>query len=156
MNRGTYNDDGDREKTTDARTQKALQQYLTVLDDTPRVDGADGLYEVVSESGKSYVVDVQLGACECPDHRYRETVCKHIRRTRYATGDVPIPAGVDGVDPDLGRHVDGPRVVATDGGEVESDADGECVAGEDWCSGPNGDETPCLDCWNAARGLEVA
>ena len=91
----------------DQHDVRALTQYLTVLEDLPRVDGADDLYVVVSESGSSYLVDAREGACECADHRYRDVECKHIRRVAFATGRREIPEWVDedAIDPDLGRHV---------------------------------------------------
>ena len=55
--------------------------------------------------------------CTCKDHEYRGVRCKHLRRVAFATGEESIPTGVDGVDPQLGEHVDGEsQVVATDGG----------------------------------------
>ena len=101
------------------RTERALTQYLTVLDDVGRVKGAEDLYLVVSESGKEYTVDTRGGRCECPDHRHRGVECKHLKRVAFATGERPVPADVEGVDPQLGDHVEGgPEVVATDGGAV--------------------------------------
>lgn len=93
----------------DRRDELALTQYLTVLDDLPPVAGDDDRYVVVSESGATYVVDLGEGTCTCPDYRYRGGRCKHLRRVEFATGKRPIPVGVDAVDPDLGRHVGGPR-----------------------------------------------
>lgn len=89
----------------DRRDRLALTQYLTVLDDLPAVAGDDDRYVVVSQSGAEYLVDLRAGTCSCPDYQYRGGRCKHIRRVEFATGARPIPAGVDGVDPDLGRHL---------------------------------------------------
>ena len=103
------------------RTERALTQYLTVLDDVGRANGAEGLYLVVSQSGKEYLVNTHAGRCECPDHRHRGVECKHLKRVAFATGEKPLPAGVEGVDPQLGEHVEGgPEVVATDGGVVRT------------------------------------
>ncbi len=92
----------------DQRDADALTQFLTVLEDLPRVDGADDLYIVVSQSGSSYLVDAREGACSCPDHRYRDIECKHIRRVAFATGQREIPSWAveEAIDPDLGRHVE--------------------------------------------------
>jgi len=98
----------------DRRDVLALTQYLTVLDDLPRVDGNEDRYVVISESGSEYLVDRRDGSCSCPDYRYREVRCKHIRRVEFATGARPIPAGIDGVDPDLGRHIHAPEDSDTD------------------------------------------
>lgn len=92
----------------DRRDVLALTQYLTVLDDLPPVDDHEDRYVVISESGSEYLVDLRDGTCSCPDYRYRRARCKHIRRVEFATGARAIPAGVDGVDPDLGRHVHPP------------------------------------------------
>lgn len=92
----------------DRRDVLALTQYLTVLDDLPPVDGHEDQYVVVSESGSEYFVDLRDGSCSCPDYRYRGGRCKHIRRVEFATGARAIPAGIDGVDPDIGRHLHGP------------------------------------------------
>lgn len=95
------------------RDERALTQYLTVLDDIGRARGADGLYQVVSESGSEYLVDA--GTCECPDAEYRSPPggCKHRRRVMFATGQRPLPVGIarDDVAGDLGEHV------STDGAE---------------------------------------
>lgn len=91
---------------------RALTQSMTVLDDAGRVRGADDLFAVVSESSREYLVDHRDGVCECPDYRYRERRCKHIRRVDFATGTRPVPADQDDldVDPQLGEHVRGEPV----------------------------------------------
>ena len=40
----------------------------------------DGLYEVESASDHTYLVDLEAGRCTCPDHVFRKTRCKHVRR----------------------------------------------------------------------------
>jgi hypothetical protein len=117
----------------DERDVRALTQYLTVLDDYDRARGADDLYMVVSQSGDEYLVDARAGRCECPDHEYRGVRCKHLRRVAFATGERPIPAGVDldAVDDQLGRHVTAnPRRVATDGGDVRTGDGGDVRTGD--------------------------
>lgn len=139
----------------DDRDVRALNQYLTVLDDVGRARGADDLFLVVSQSGSEYLVDTRLGACECPDHEYRadelgEHGCKHQRRVAYATGEREIPAGVDrdAVDDQLGHHVSGgPRQAATDGGVmVEADDGAEDCQCEDL-----GGDFPCFECYRTGR-----
>jgi len=85
----------------------ALTQYLPVLDDLPSVAGDEDRYVVVSESGAEYLVDLGAGTCTCPDYRFRGNRCKHIRRVEFATGEREIPPGIDGIDPDIGRHLHG-------------------------------------------------
>ncbi len=91
------------------RDVRALTECMTALDDLGAVAGADGLYVVVSESGRSYTVDVSNGACTCDDAFYRSPAggCKHVRRVEFATERREIPAWVDrsAVDDQLGRHV---------------------------------------------------
>jgi len=120
----------------DERDVRALTQYLTVLDDTGRARDAPGLYLVVSESGSEYLVDAVEGVCECPDHRHRDVRCKHLRRVAFATGERPIPADVDGIDEQLGMHVDAtPQRAAADGGIIDAGDDGEILDerdGPDW------------------------
>ena len=68
-----------------------------------------GVYEVRSESGNTYRVDIAGGTCTCLDWQQREPDggCKHLRRVdaEIKAGDVPRP---DGRVPD--------QLVAVDGG----------------------------------------
>ena len=93
----------------DQRDVDALTSCMTVLEDVGRARGAPGLYVVVSDSGRSYLVDVEGGCCECDDSLYRhpEGGCKHYRRVLLATGRRAIPAWAnrDAIDPHLGEHV---------------------------------------------------
>jgi hypothetical protein len=71
----------------DDRTLRALTEYHTVIEE------ARGLFEVVSESGATYRVDLTEPACTCEDFQYRseqldEQGCKHIRRVRLEVGQV--------------------------------------------------------------------
>ncbi|WP_255190992.1 hypothetical protein [Natronobeatus ordinarius] len=100
--------DGDAQETVDELNERALTQYLTVLEDYDRARGVDGLYMVVSQSGRVYFVDARLGACECPDHQYRNRRCKYIRRVAFVIGAEPIPIGID---PQLALHVSGEPIL---------------------------------------------
>ncbi len=43
-------------------------------------DAGNGIYHVTSStSGEIYEVDLINETCTCPDHTYRETLCKHIQ-----------------------------------------------------------------------------
>jgi hypothetical protein len=132
------------------RTERAPTECTTVLPLWGDV------YSVTTESGAEYRVDGRDGRCTRPDHNHRDVECNHIRRVAFATGDVPIPGDVDGVDDLLGEHVDGePQVVAADGGIIEAGDDGEildesdddrpddCDCG-DW---NNGLKLPCWPCY---------
>ncbi|WP_109745683.1 SWIM zinc finger family protein [Salinigranum rubrum] len=145
--------ESDANECIEPRTERALNQYLTVLPDYDRARGADDLFMVVSQSGKEYLVDTRLGACECPDHEHLGVRCKHLRRVAFAMGERPIPAGVDGVDPQLGEHVYAtPQVAATDGGIIDGsdDASGDEQRPDDCdCGEWNADSD--LPCWPCAR-----
>jgi len=119
----------------DERDERALTECMTVLPEAPDI------YTVVGENQNGeYTVDARFGVCTCADYEYRTPAggCKHVRRVAFATGERPIPAGVD-VDPQLGEHVDGP--VATDGGvavqEGDAETDDEC-----WCEDK---DFPCFE-----------
>lgn len=98
-------------RALDSRDVDALTGRMTVLDDIGQARDAPGLYVVVSDSGRSYLVDSEGGACTCDDSLYRspDGGCKHYRRTLYAVGRREIPAWVDHsqIDPLLGDHVGG-------------------------------------------------
>ena len=145
----------DRGTDLDDRDARALTECMSVL---PK--GGD-VYTVVGENGGTYGVDLREGRCTCPDHEYREVRCKHIRRAEFATGERSIPAwaDTDTIDEQLGDHVEAtPQVVATDGGIIVADDDGEilepdvnhgrpenCKCGE-W----NADaDLPCFACYRA-------
>ena len=96
-------------RTLDQRDVAALTEKMTTLDDVDRARGAPGLFVVVSQSGRSYLVDVEGGCCTCDDSLYRhpDGGCKHYRRVEFATDAREIPEWVaeSRVDPLLGEHV---------------------------------------------------
>lgn len=133
------------------RDERALGEYLTVLEDVGGARDAEELYLGVSQSGSEYLVDARDGVCECPDYEYREVRCKHLRRVAFATGAEPIPAGVDVADDQLGAHVNGtPRVTATDGGEIVKAGDGAEVLDE------SGEEADVVDLATVTGNAEPA
>lgn len=106
------------ESRLDERSRRARTEPMSVL------ALGDGLYEVESGSGGTYLVDMNAGRCTCPDHVFREARCKHIRRVaiEITEGRTPPPGEVavecrdcetvvfvdeDGVDSD-GEGLDGP------------------------------------------------
>lgn len=91
----------------DERDAKALTESMTVVGWIERARGADGLYEVYTQSGANYLVDLQTGSCECPDARYRDRECKHQIRVKFEVGAREIPAWVDpdDVDRQLGANI---------------------------------------------------
>lgn len=69
----------------DDRTRRARNEQMQV-----RVLGG-GVYEVDSESARTYRVDVPGGRCTCPDHTYRRVTCKHIRGVAQAVAEGRVP-----------------------------------------------------------------
>ncbi len=139
----------DRE-SIEPRSERALTECMTVLDDAGRAAGADDLFVVVSQSGREYLVDARERTCECPDHQQRAVECKHLRRCAFATGDAVIPgAAVDraALDEQLGLHVDSVTHVAAQGRTARPDGGdpaarpGDC---ECWAAT---DDLPCVRCY---------
>ena len=149
-----------RTETLTAREARALIEYMTVLADVGEARHAPGIYRVVGQNGNTYTVDARgHGRCSCPDaeHRLDDTeTCKHQHRVAFATGERAIPVWVDrdAVHPDLGAHVDGPRVAATDGGElIEAGDDGEVLEAPENPVQDGGDDSQDrpddCQCWDA-------
>lgn len=71
----------------DERSRRARTEPMSVL------ALGDGLYEVESDSGETYLVDVEAGRCTCPDHVFRNVRCKHLRRVaiEITEGRTPPP-----------------------------------------------------------------
>lgn len=64
----------------DTRDRRALSEQLTVLEHRPDI------YQVYSEKGIEYLVDIRTPSCTCPNFMYRKADCKHIRRARIEAG----------------------------------------------------------------------
>ena len=143
----------------DERDRRALEQYLSVLDDYGPARDADDLYMVVSQSGSEYLVDVRgAGSCECPDAAYRDATCKHQRRVKFATGLRPVPVEIDPADVDdqLGAHVDGePEFVATDENRTLATDGGVATLGDaaDDVQDATDDRPADCDCWSPDQDL---
>ncbi|MFC6719570.1 SWIM zinc finger family protein [Natrialbaceae archaeon GCM10025810] len=67
------------------RARRARAEAMSVL------ALGDGLYEVESESGHTYMVDLEAGRCTCPDHVFRDARCKHIRRVAIEITEARTP-----------------------------------------------------------------
>lgn len=95
----------------DARTIRAITEYMTV------VEKAQALFEVTTQSGSAYTVDLVEPACTCPDFQYRDTIeeCKHIRRVRLEVGQVDA----DAFEADLASQAD---ELETEAGALEEKA----------------------------------
>lgn len=70
----------------DKRDRRALSERLTVIEHGPDI------YQVYSEEGIEYLVDIRTPSCTCPDFMYREADCKHIRRARIEAGSRDLDA----------------------------------------------------------------
>lgn len=88
--------DGGKKRALRARTER-----MVVI---PQID-ADGdcigIYDVHSQSGKTYVVDItQPGRCDCPDMQYNEpeSGCKHRRRVAMMFRETDLPRPGENAD----------------------------------------------------------
>lgn len=55
----------------------ARGQHLCAISAVRHLGGAR--FSVASATtGEIYTVDLNAGTCECPDHHYRQTCCKHL------------------------------------------------------------------------------
>jgi hypothetical protein len=106
---------------------------------------ADRFYEVHSQSGNTYEIDLQTGACTCPDCQQRgeQYACKHTIRASL------VEVVAEGVST---------RTVAKVAGYARDPEHG-CPAGGHGgdCAGPlagNG-ELPCPTCCDATRSEET-
>ncbi|MFC4540487.1 hypothetical protein ACFO5R_00935 [Halosolutus amylolyticus] len=74
------------------RTRRALTENMDV-----RFGQRGPVYDVFSESGSTYVVDVEKETCTCPDFEQRQPDggCKHLRRVdlEIRTGLISAPDG---------------------------------------------------------------
>jgi hypothetical protein len=89
------------------RDVRALTEPMLVVADHP---DAWGDHEaVVYNADREYLVNVDIGYCDCPDVQYRRTRCKHLRRADFALGrrDVPDWVEVDALDDPLRKRVEG-------------------------------------------------
>lgn len=135
------------QNSLDPRDARALSERMTVLP-----EGGD-VFEVVSESGSSYRVDLLEGRCTCADAEHNlpndvREICKHGARVRFATGAWTIPslADTESIDPLLGCSVDStPQIASTDGETVvwatdltENDCDDCADLRDGWV---------CADCY---------
>jgi hypothetical protein len=71
------------------RVYRAMRQPMTVLADHNGHE-AIGVYDVHSDSGSNYTVDLDYGDCTCPDEA--PFACKHQIRVALAIRHTPVPA----------------------------------------------------------------
>ncbi len=91
--------------TTADPTRRRLPLPAAELDDRSRRARTEAMsvrsfgtnvYEVTGESGATYTVDLGAARCTCPDYRFRDAQCKHLRRVaiEVTEGRVPPPGHV--------------------------------------------------------------
>lgn len=111
---------------TTARSVRAATEYLATYERAP------GIFEVYSEDGTQYIVDVRGPACTCKDWEYRSDElgndgCKHIRRIRMERGEIDVTpllkTDLD-LDPLLLETIPTPAQATPDGGAATALADG--------------------------------
>ena len=85
-------DENPSQETLEPRTKRARTEEMDVS-----LLQKGGIYEVQSESGNIYEVDVASETCTCPDFTKRNPSggCKHLRRAdlEVRSGNVPRPDG---------------------------------------------------------------
>ena len=89
------------------RVTRAMTAIMGVEHDGP------GIYRVDSDSGDSYMVDLESGMCECPDARSRGPWCKHFFAVLFQTGELPSVVGT-GVVVDESPSADADHAEAAD------------------------------------------
>lgn len=74
--------------TTQESTEKRIEKAKTENMEVTVHDADMGMVKVTSETGNTYAVIINgaKSRCTCPDHEYRETSCKHIRRAAAELG----------------------------------------------------------------------
>jgi hypothetical protein len=73
----------------DKRTIRAATESMSI----DRHAGDTGEFDVYSESGSVYRVDLIAGSCSCPDDEHNAPAggCKHLRRVEMETGQRSVP-----------------------------------------------------------------
>ena len=107
---------------------------------------ADRFYHVHSQSGNTYEVDLQTGACSCLDavNRGDRTYCKHAIRS--ALIEIYADKRSSGVTSAVGAMV----------ASYAREGDQGCPSENDWlCDGPLGPRLPCPNCMDAVRSKHV-
>ena len=87
---------GDGPAAANALTERggrALTDPIDVYADDPAASGGGEV--AVYSGGRRYIVDLEAGSCDCPDHTHRTAVCKHLRRVAFETGRWSLPKGMD-------------------------------------------------------------
>jgi hypothetical protein len=108
-----------------------------------------------------YTVDIAAKSCTCPDNKFHDNRCKHIRRVCILTGDRPVPEWIPeevSIDPILGANVEKDiRFIMSDGGflsdfvEDETDADVDTNGRPESCTclaSFDDDGLPCFACYS--------
>lgn len=115
----------DADVELETRDVRALTEPMLVYPDDP--DAPLDCEVAVYSEDRQYIVNREVGFCECPDNHYRDEVCKHLRRVAFEVGARDLPQWVDREQLDDGfrMFVDDdhdPDAGAGAGGEVPADA----------------------------------
>lgn len=89
----------DADAVEEDRARRAREESMVVVPITNDDNTATGLYHVTSQSGSTYLVDLDGGRCGCPDNRHRESLCKHLRRVAIMVTDTRLPSPGDAAAP---------------------------------------------------------
>lgn len=91
------------------RDVKALTEHMLVVEDHPDAWGDHEV--VVYNEDRQYLVNVDIGHCDCPDVQFRRRECKHLKRARYALGIDEVPGWVqtDRLDAPLRERLEADR-----------------------------------------------
>jgi hypothetical protein len=141
---------------------------MTVIPNLDAVADSEHTYAVFTQSLPDrdleyleedyYTVNTEAKTCTCPDNKFHDNRCKHIRRVCILTGERPVPEWIPeevSVDPILGANVEKDvRFIMSDGGFlsdfVKEDTDTDngrpetctCLASFD------DDGLPCFACYS--------
>ena len=100
--------DEDDLSPNERRLYRARNERMVVVPQVGADGNATGLYNVYSQSGKTYLVDVAAGEkCSCTDMKHNRPSggCKHVRRCRIMLRETALPAAGDGVAEFFDSHI---------------------------------------------------
>lgn len=86
--------DEDELTPAERRQYRARNERMVVVPQIGADENAIGLYNVYTESGHEYTVDVAKdNKCSCPDMKHRDPAggCKHVRRVQILIRETALP-----------------------------------------------------------------
>jgi hypothetical protein len=100
--------DEDELTGAERRMYRARNDRMVVVPQVGADQNATGLYNVYSESGNTYLVDIVGGEkCTCPDMKHNQPAggCKHIRRVLFMLEETALPAAGEPVEEFFDTHL---------------------------------------------------